>query len=157
VIVVDATLLAESHRLLDQARMIAEAPAAQTAEIVRKRSRRRPPQGQASSPTGGISTLEQCGWRINAAIAADSDSQLRSANRWASKEIDALQHGSKEVGEAPSAFSRRIGHDYEGVEDKKVASAERKEIREIRDARTADGRSTRYGYRTPSKGPGGGG
>jgi hypothetical protein len=158
---VDPELLAESRRLLDQARMIAEAPAAHTAEIARKRSRRRPAQGTSSAPpeTWGFatSTLEACGERINRAIANDSDAQLAAANRWATREIDALQHSPAGGAETPGEFGDRIVAQHEGELAGVVARAEMTSVTTVRKLREERGRDPRTGKRVAGEGLAGGG
>jgi hypothetical protein len=145
----DAKLLAESRRLLDRARMIAEAPAAQATEVGRGHPQSQEPAGAFTYST---STLEACGWRINAAIAHDSDTELRAANLWATREIDALQHGSKKVAETPLEFQRRIVRDYEGVTAPDVAREERSSVSLVRAARVKHGRTGRFGHKLAEEG-----
>jgi hypothetical protein len=151
---VDPELLAESRRLLDQARMIAEAPAAQAGEIGRGH-----PDSSAPPGTWGFSTstLEACGDRINRAIANDSDAQLAAANRWATREIDALQHSPAGGAETPGEFGDRIVAEHEGELAGVVARAEMTSVTTVRKLREERGRDPRTGKRIAGEGLAGGG
>lgn len=168
----DPDLLSESRRLLDQARTIAEASAARPPDV-RAAGQRTVTPGRSSphskqhkhahpesAPPPGTfgyerSTLEACGERINSAIAADSDAQLRAANAWATREIKHLRHGSKEVAESDLEFERRVIRDYEGVTAPEVARVERSNVSRIRALRIKQGRSARFGQKIAHKGLGG--
>lgn len=150
---IDPVLLTESRHLLDQARMIAEAPAAQAGEIGRGHPHSQMPPGAFE---GAVSTLKAFGDRINDAIARDSDAELAAANRWATRELQVLQHGSKEVAESPAEFEARIVRDYEGVTAPEVARVERSYVGLIRAARVKKGRTARFGHKIAGKGLGGG-
>lgn len=142
-------LLTEAHRLLDRARMIAEAPAGQPGQLSHSHPSSQMPPGAFA---GQVSSLAAFGQRINAAIASDSDIELAAANRWCQLELDHLQHGSVVVAETPAQFDARIVDQYEGVPAPQVARAERSYVRRVRDARITLGRTARLGLKpTPGQ------
>jgi hypothetical protein len=147
---INPTLLTESRRLLDQARMIAEAPASQAGQIGHGHPSSKEPPGllfTTSSVTHIPSTLESFGQAINLAIAHDSDSELRAANEWCASELQSLQHGSVVVAETEKEFDERIVRDYPGVPAPQVARAERTYVRRVRDARLRLGTAARDGLK----------
>jgi hypothetical protein len=154
--VIDPALVAQAQKLIHRARMISEAPAAQAGEIGHGHPSSGAPPGvvftSAGSVTHSASTLEQVGARVNAAIAHDSEAELRAATAWATRELQALQHGPKQVVETPAQFRQRLCKDYEGVPAGKVAARERTSVTTVRDARVADGRSARDGYKLAARG-----
>lgn len=141
---IDPVLIAQSHQLLNRARLMAEAPAAQTGEIGHGH-----PSG--SAPPGAwtfqSSTLATFGARINQAIATGSNIELLSANSWCASELEQLQHSPSRGAETPAEFRYRICNDYEGVLAGIVARREMTSVTTVRKFRTEDGRDARTGYK----------
>jgi len=157
--VIDPALIADGRRLLNAARVIAEAPAGREPDLPPpepgsslQRKARPHPKGESAVPPGvwglEISTLEECGAAINAAIAHDSDVELEAALAWGNAELDALQHGVPNRREETIAErGARICANYEGVLAGVVARQERMSVTQVRDIRAAGGRDPRTGHK----------
>lgn len=138
-IVVSPRLRAQARRLLDEARVIAEAPAARAADVRAAAKRAKPGQAHArnrssshgdSAPPPGTfgfhaSTLDAVGDRFNRAIANDSDQELAAAIAWARDELDALKRGPVDrYIESTQQFEARVIEEYEGLTAPEVVRRE---------------------------------
>jgi len=141
---INPALLVESRRLLNRARLVAEAPAAQSSEIGHGQPASSIPPGTF---TGQVSTLGACGERINHAIAAGSEEQLRRANKWCEGELRGLQHAAERGAETHLEFRDRVCASYEGVLAGVVARQERTSVTTVRKLRAEGGRDPRTGYK----------
>lgn len=147
----DAKLLSEARHLLDQARMIAEAPAQQVSEVGHGHPHSQSPSGAWTFST---STLQACGQQINQAIAHDSDAELAAANRWAEREIETLQHSPAGGAETPGEFRARVCAQHEGMLAGVVARLEMTSVTTVRKMRAEDGREPRTGHKLATMGEG---
>lgn len=151
---IDPETLAESRRLLNQARLVAEAPAAQLSPMGHTQSASSLPPGLTFTDTGNVtavntSTLTNCGQWINYAIATGSDDQLRNANKRCADELQLLQQGPPDRrAETAQERRERIAANYEGVLAGVVARQERMSVTLVREDRAAMGRDPRTGAKT---------
>jgi hypothetical protein len=139
--VISSAALHTSHVLLNRARLIAEAPAAQAGQIGSggHPSSKAPP----GAFTHSSSTLATFGDRMNRAIATGANIALVSANLRCANELDAIQHGQGVEPETKEQFRYRICTDYEGNGARFVADRERISEELVRKIRTEEGRDAR--------------
>ncbi len=147
---IDSGLLVEARRILDRARMIAEAPAARPSEIGHGHAQSAMPAGVSFTRAGGIapagaSTLQQLGEQINQAIATGSDHELERANKWCATELESLQHAPARPAETQLEFRDRVCRCYEGQLAGVVARLEMTTVTTVRKLRVQAGRDARYG------------
>lgn len=116
---VDPALIAQARQLLNRARVIAEAPAAQLGPI----GRRHP--GSTLLVSRGRSTLETLHTRLTAAVGSGQDRAVRDAIDFAERELRLLTHGPPREGETPQQRKARILLEYEGRHYADVADLER--------------------------------
>lgn len=150
----NTTLILEARRLLDRARLIAEAPAAQTSLVGHAHPSSRMPPGAFTRYSS--STLDACGGRINQAIAAGSDDELRAANAWCGRELDLLQRGDpNRYVESAEQFAERVIASYEGLSAPEVVRREHgtTSVTTVRSIRIARGREARLGRELGGEGP----
>jgi hypothetical protein len=140
-VVIAPELLAASRRLLNRARLIAEAPAAQIGQVGHSHPSSGAPPGAFAHQ---VSTLDAIGHRMNAAIATGSDVALAAANEWALNEISLLTVGSPDrEPETKEQFRYRIRTEYEGRPARYVADKEHISEELVRKIRTEEGLDAR--------------
>jgi hypothetical protein len=157
---ISSAVLTQSHRLLNRARLIAEAPAARQPDV---RASARPlapghstPHGkqhkhsrsESAPPPGAltheVSTLDAIHTQLETAYKTGFDATLIAATERAGKELDELQHGpSDREPETKEQFRFRICEDYVGKSARFVADRENISPELVRKIRTEDGRDAR--------------
>lgn len=140
-------LIADAHRLLNRARMIAEAPAAQAATIGHGHPSGGEPSGAWSFSR---STLETFHDRLTSAIATGDDDAVRAAIDRCEDELQILQTGPKgRIAETTTQFEYRLATGYPGVAAGRVAIRERTSETTVRNARTKWGKTAARGHDPP--------
>lgn len=140
---IDPALIAKARALLNRARVIAEAPAAQFDAVGRGHPGSAPPFYQRS-------TLEQLHRRFVSAIASGENERVQAAIRFAEHELEMVTHGPSREAETPHQRRARILADYQGRHYSDVADLERLHKTYIWKIRIADGRDGVWG-RKPSR------
>ena len=119
---IDPALIAACRRILDRARLIAEASAAQASEVGHGTPSDRPPPGAF---TGQSSTLEACARRIVLAIATGQDAEVLAAIAWCESELELIQRGAPDRHkESEDLFAERVIRDYAGLSVAEVVRRE---------------------------------
>lgn len=139
---IDAETLTEARRVIDRARVIAEAPAAGVGAIGSGHPSGKAPPGAWAH---NASTLDTFGARINDAIATGDPDEVWLAIGRCEKELHAIQHSPAVGAETPAQFKWRINNEYEGVPAPVVARKERTSVTTVRKFRSEDGREPRLG------------
>lgn len=145
---IDPSKISEAQRLLNRARVIAEASASQPGESSHQHPSSRPlwTGGPRIDQSSRRSTLKELHDLFVAAIRADDDEAMEGAIEKATAELRAITHrGEGKAPESPAQRRQRILTQYEGRHYADVAEIEGMDKTSIWKMRINDGRSGVWG------------
>jgi hypothetical protein len=136
---VDSELVRHAQRLLDRARVLAEAPAGKLDQVIRQAPGSRLPVNT------GRALLDRLGQRVNQAIRSGSRSAMLDALEWGEREIRRVTHSPDTTLESREEFRARVIKEYEGRPARMICDQEHISVTLARRIREQAGRDPRTG------------